>query len=257
MLVDRPSRRARGAVTAVARRVSAQLLRRLADRNGLSLVPAGVPSADVRRTRMLRADAITVVLDVGANEGQYARSLRHHGWTGRIVSFEPQAAPFEVLAANCEADADWQSRRLALAAEPGAGELNVSLSSMSSSFLPMHANHERLVPGSQYVGAERVSCLPLDEVFDEHVGPDDRAALKIDVQGFEAQVLAGASRSLSRIQLVELELCLIELYVGQPAADEIIATLAAAGFGLVGVDSEHVDPATGRTSWANATFRRA
>jgi hypothetical protein len=128
---------------------------------------------------------------------------------------------------------------------------------MSSSLLPMHANHERLVPGTGYVGTELVECAALDDVIGDHVGPDDRVALKIDVQGYEAQVLEGASQSLRNIRLVELELCLTELYVGQAPAEEIIAVLARAGFRLIGLDPEHVDPESGRTSWANAMFRRA
>ena len=244
-------------MAALARRVTLGVLRRAARRNGLRLVPATAPSSDVCRVRMLQADAITVAIDVGANEGQYGRTLRDSGWTGRIVSFEPQAAAYAALAARARADAAWQTRRLALGERRGSLELNVSASPMSSSFLAMHANHERLVPGSGYVATEHVDCVTLDGVFDEIVGTGDRVALKLDVQGFEARVLAGASDCLSRIALIELELCLAELYVGQPRAEEIIATLAAAGFGLVAVDPEHIEPRTGRTSWANATFRRA
>lgn len=205
---------------------------------------------------MLRADAISVVLDVGANEGQYAHALRLSGWTGRIVSFEPLAAAFEVLAARAEGDSRWQARRLAIGRHAAALDLNVSAASMSSSFLPMHANHERLVPGTQYVATEPVACVPLDDVFDEDVGNGDRTALKVDVQGFETEVLAGAAESLRRIQIVEIELNLIDLYVSQPSAEQVIATLATAGFSLVAMDPEHVDLATGQASWANATFRR-
>lgn len=239
------------------RRVGAGVLRRLAARSGQRLVDAGIPTPDECRLLMLRADAIDVVLDVGANEGQYALSLRQVGWTGRIVSFEPQAAVVETLTARAAGDDAWQARRLAIGARRESLELKVSRSSMSSSFLPMHANHERLVPGTQYVAAEVVDCVALDDVLDEYVGPDDRVALKIDAQGYEAQVLEGASASLARIRLIEIELCLVELYVGQSAAEDLIAMLGAAGFGMVGVEPEHIDPDSGRTSWANATFRRA
>lgn len=40
-------------------------------------------------------------------------------------------------------------------------------------------------------------------------------------------------------------------------AEEIVATLAGAGFHLVGIDPERVDDESGRTSWANVMFRRA
>lgn len=253
----RPLRRVTTSRAAFTHRAFGAVLRRAASSRGYRLVPAAIPSADERRLRMLCADGITVALDVGANEGQYALALRAVGWPGRIVSFEPLAKAFEGLAARASEQPVWQCRRLALGARQGPLELNVSASSMSSSILPMHANHERLIPGTQYVATEEVACLPLDEVFDEYVAPADRAALKIDVQGYELEALAGASRSLPRISVIEFELCLDELYIGQPAVAHIIATLFDAGFVLAGVDPEHVDSSTGRTSWANATFRRA
>jgi FkbM family methyltransferase len=205
---------------------------------------------------MLEADEITVVLDIGANEGQYGRTLRASGWLGRIVSFEPLSDASRVLADWASGDASWESRRLALGAHAGPVELNVSASSMSSSVLPMHSNHERLAPGTGYIETETVPCVPLDDIFDEYVGADDAVALKLDVQGYEAEVLAGASRSLGRVTMIEIEVNLVELYIGQPTPAQIVTGLADADFTLCGIDPEHIDAATGRASWVNATFRR-
>lgn len=239
------------------RRAFTGLLRRTAHRGGFQLVPDEVPTVEQRRVSMLRADGITVLFDVGANEGQYAEALRQAGWSGRIVSFEPQAAPFGALRARAAEDSGWQARKLALGSTARTLQLNVSASSMSSSFLPMHANHERLVPNTQYVATEETECLSLDDVFDDYAAADDRVAVKLDVQGFEAEVLEGAARSLPKITWLEVELNLIDLYVGQPRAAAIIDRLASNGLHLVGMDAEHIEPTTGRTSWANATFRRS
>ena len=125
---------------------SAGVLRSLAARSGQRLVDAGVPTLDERRLLMLRADAIDVVVDVGANEGQYALSLRQAGWSGRIVSYEPQGAVVDTLTARAAGDNAWQVRRLAIGARREPLELKVSQSSMSSSFLPMHATTSASCP---------------------------------------------------------------------------------------------------------------
>jgi FkbM family methyltransferase len=206
---------------------------------------------------MLNSAAITVLFDVGANEGQYGRSLRSSGWTGRIVSFEPLHAAFTKLRAIADADAAWTTAELALGDVAGEVELNVSRTPMSSSLLPMLSAHEQLVPRSEYTHTETVRCARLDDVFDEFVGPGMSVGLKIDVQGFEMRVLNGAVNALSRVALIEMEINLDLLYEGQPEAANVIRYLDESGFRLVGVEPEHFSPATGQTSWLNATFRRS
>ena len=69
---------------------------------------------------------INVVLDVGANVGQYGTGLRNVGYTGRIVSFEPLSTEFKQLSAKATADGAWQSLNFALGDVDGSSEINVS-----------------------------------------------------------------------------------------------------------------------------------
>lgn len=46
---------------------------------------------------VVRDLGINVVLDVGANVGQFAHALRGIGFAGRIISFEPVGRDFAVL----------------------------------------------------------------------------------------------------------------------------------------------------------------
>jgi FkbM family methyltransferase len=233
-------------------------VRRAARAVGYDLVPGpAAVAAPARRLKMLDSTAIEVLLDVGANEGQYGRSLRSSGWNGRIVSFEPLHSAFEKLRAVADADAAWTVRELALGDVAGEAELNVSGTPMSSSLLPMLPAHEELVPESGYTHVERVRCERLDNVLDEFVAPSMSVGLKIDAQGFEMHVLTGASGVLARIALIEIEINLDQLYDGQPQAAALIRHLDDAGFRLVGVEPEHFSPATGQTSWLNAVFLRS
>ena len=84
-----------------------------------------------QRMRLLRHYGVTVVLDVGANEGQYGRELRLAGYKGRIVSFEPMAAPFAKLATAARSDPGWDVVQLALGEANAETEINVSRNSVS------------------------------------------------------------------------------------------------------------------------------
>ena len=85
---------------------------------GTGVVPL-LPAA-IRRARLLAWQGIDVVIDVGANAGQYGRSVREGGYDGRIVSFEPLSAAFEQLASATSDDGRWECRQLALEVLAGA-----------------------------------------------------------------------------------------------------------------------------------------
>ena len=112
--------------------------------------PATHPLA--RRARLLKDYRIDLVLDVGANTGQYARQLRELGYKGRIVSFEPLSSAVAELRRAAAYDANWQVRNHACGAENGKREIRVAANSQSSSFLPMKAEHLDAFPDSCYIG---------------------------------------------------------------------------------------------------------
>ncbi len=60
----------------------------------------------------------------------------------------------------------------------------------------------------------------------------ERPFLKIDVQGFEKPVIAGAAKTLERCVGVQIELSLDPLYEGEPNYLEMLGDLEARGFHL-------------------------
>lgn len=190
-----------------------------------------------RRRRLLERAGIDAVLDVGANIGQFASQLRNDlGWRGRIVSFEPLSSAFATLAARAAADGLWSAHHYALGDADGSAQIGVAGRSYSSSLLPMLPAHLDAAPESAYVGSETITTRRLDSVIDAVCAPPARLYLKVDVQGFERQVLAGAERTLPRVRILQLEMSLVPLYAGAAMFGELHALLEARGLVLFALE---------------------
>jgi len=179
--------------------------------------------------RLLRR-APDVLLDVGANEGQFARDARRRGFTGRIVSFEPLPDAFARLAKAARPDAAWEVRNEALGAEAGRLPMHVASSDASSSLLPPSPRMGEFAGFLAFEEGTEVAVRPLDELFAQVCRPGDRVAMKVDTQGYERAVLAGAEGSLGRIDALMLELSFTPLYAGEPPVEDVLAWLRARGF---------------------------
>ena len=141
------------------------------------------------RTQVFRRNHIGLVIDVGANAGQTGRQLRSEGYSGRIVSFEPSSAAFALLVAAARSDPRWHAERAALGSQDGTVTLNVSGNSESSSVLQMLDRHVRSAPASRYVQTEQVPLRRLDSFRETLALTTEPSLLKLDVQGYEDQVL--------------------------------------------------------------------
>ncbi len=213
---------------------------------------------DGRLLAGLRHHRIDTLLDIGANEGQFALGLIKRGYRGRLVSFEPMAAAHARLCQLAAKHSSWEiAEAVALGSETGEAEINVSANSVSSSLLPIEESHLQAAPQSAYVGTETVRVVRLDDIAAKYVGAGGQLFIKIDTQGFESQVLDGAQETLARCTGVLLEMSLLELYSGQPLWDEMLSRLRAAGFEPWAIDRSFSDPTSGRTLQCDVTFFRA
>jgi FkbM family methyltransferase len=205
---------------------------------------------------VLASDHIELVVDVGANSGQYARLLRAAGYAGAIESFEPISTPFDRLAKRAAGDPLWGCHRLALGDGSQVTTINVAGNSVSSSLLEMTELHQSQARGSATVTTETITMARLDDVADELFLGDERIFLKLDVQGYELAALRGAEETLKQVRAIELELSLVELYRGQPLFIEVAQHLVDRGYRCVGLDPVFVDHETGYVLQVDALFVR-
>jgi FkbM family methyltransferase len=200
---------------------------------------------------------IDVVLDVGANAGQFAHHLRRDlAFKGRIYSFEPLSVPFRRLQSRAAQDPDWHAFNFALGDVKGIATINVAANSESSSLLEMLPSHVEAAPQSKFVGTEDVDVRTLDAIFDDLCQPGEGVYLKIDTQGFEGRVLQGADRSLPKIDTLQVEMSLTPLYSNELTFGELYQLLLGKGYAMVGLEPGFTNPQTGRLLQVDAIFHR-
>lgn len=208
---------------------------------------------------VLRAAAIDTVLDVGANTGQFAAMAFDVGFDGVLVSFEAQASVHNDLQRRAaRRGKSWiVAPRAALGSRRGKIDINISQNSVSSSILPMRSVHLEAAPQSRYVGKETVELMRLDELASPLVPHAKNMMIKVDTQGYEKEVLAGATGILERTTAIQLELSLVPLYEGAPSFVELIAYVQHLGYELFSIVPGFRDRQSGRLLQIDGFFVRA
>lgn len=217
------------------------------------------PHRDAGVLLRLKAEetGVRTFLDVGANEGQFGADLLRTGWQGRIVSFEPTSAAHALLAERAARHGSgWTvAPRVAVGAAEGEAEINIAINSVSSSLLKVDRRSTDVAPASGFEATEHVAVRPLDAMIEP--GWEAPFGLKIDTQGFELEVLKGASATLARTTVVSLELSLVELYEGGAKLDEVYAFMERAGFRCISLVEVFSDFARHEVLQVDGTFVRA
>ena len=209
-----------------------------------------------RRMLIMESQDIDLVIDIGANKGQYGLKLRELGYKKRIVSFEPMSLPYQELTKNASQHSPWDVYNFGLGEIEAKEKINVSLNSVSSSILDMEADHLNNAPKSKYVSSEEILVKKLDDCFDLFFSGEQNIFLKIDVQGFEDRVLKGGANTLKRCKIVQMEVSLRPLYRGQKIYVDILKDMQSLGFDLVGIEPGFQEKNTGLLLQFDGIFKR-
>ena len=207
--------------------------------------------------RLIATVAPDVVLDIGANIGQYVEELRAAGYRKRIVSFEPLSSAHAALVHRSARDANWSiAPRMALGDAENEQRIHIAGNSFSSSLLEMGELHRQAAPTAAYVASETVQVRRLDGVAPEYVRDGERCLIKIDVQGYEQRVLKGAPQTLARAAALQFEASLTPLYDGEATLQALVEYVTASGLELWSLLPAFTDPRSGRLLQVDCFFVR-
>ena len=193
---------------------------------------------------LLSAYKISCILDVGAHCGEYGMWLRRNGYRGDIVSFEPVQENFHDLARAAAGDPRWHCVNYALGAENNVAPINVSFATDFTSFRrPNAAGLAMFGQAPAVQRSEEVEVRRLDAVLDAL--PVDvsrgRIYLKLDTQGWDLEVIAGAHGVLDRIIALQTEVAVQPIYEGMPVMADSLAAIAERGFVPSGLFPVNID----------------
>jgi FkbM family methyltransferase len=220
-----------------------------------ALLRFGVAGA-IEHDAVLRAAPFDLIVDVGANRGQFSLAARNFHPNAKIVAFEPLASAASVYRRVFRDDTLVSLHETAIGPKQCTVVMQRSGSEDSSSLLTISDLMPELYPGTQAVGTEIVAVAPLTN-FLARTDFAGGSLLKIDVQGYEVEVLKSAELLLPLFDRIYVEASFLPLYEGQVMADELISFLQEHHFKIVGILNPSFHPVTGLTVQADMLFINA
>ncbi|MDB6077682.1 MAG: methyltransferase, FkbM family [Akkermansiaceae bacterium] len=191
-----------------------------------------------------RGFAPRAILDGGANSGGWSRLAKSIFPGADCYLFEPQEEMRVSLEEFCRDFPDSKYFLAGVGAVPGELELNVYDDLVGSSFVSKPTADPR-----SPAKVRRVPICTVDEMVASGKIPQPEL-IKLDVQGFELEVLRGAAQVLPKAELAILEVSLFHFEPAWPILHEVVAFMAARGFvtyDFAGYRRRPLDGALGQT----------
>jgi FkbM family methyltransferase len=206
---------------------------------------------DIWPTR-LRAGGWLLV-DVGANKGEFIQAVAHLVRPAAVIAMEPLSSCHPCIEEVLRRIPNGRLVRAAVGAENGFIELNRTENSKMASVLSPEAGINEHYSANDFVVRERVS-VPLIKLDDVVPKGGCVGLLKIDVQGYEMEVLQGGIRTLSQTQALLIEVNYTPHYSGAVSFEDLHAFISNRGFRLYGISEPYADAV--RPLWADAMYVR-
>jgi FkbM family methyltransferase len=198
----------------------------------ISKKSASIASFNINNSLFNVTNNLKTVIDVGANVGQFAIATKQFYPNAVVHSFEPVPESFEKLQKNTAKHNDIYTYNCALGAEQSEIVFYKNEHSHASSALKVSDFQKENIPETIHFTEIKVKCIELGKL-DFKKPLEKPILLKLDVQGYEKNVLDGSSNLLKKIDYLLLEVSFIQMYDNEPLFDEIHSYLVQKNFQLV------------------------
>lgn len=223
-----------------------QAVAHLGERMGYTILPNWrVPDMGLEATlrQVFHDYGVKVVLDIGANTGQYRDFLRQRvGFEGIVHSFEPLPELVDGMRARAGDDRQWHVHPFALGAAEAVQQFNVMAHTTFSSFRTPDASYKEFADTNRVVRTIDVHVRRLDDVAATLEGVSAPGVfVKVDTQGFDLEVIAGGGQVLAQAHGMQFELAMQHIYQNVPGYAEMLGTVQRLGFDVAGMFPISVD----------------
>lgn len=246
-------------LTPARRRWLLKLMQRRVRRYGYSLVAAPPPTAGVPEWEIWSwvrsTTSIGTVIDIGANDGEYARYLNEFYKPQVIHAFEPLDNCQPKLAALAQELPHLTVHQVALSDSDGKATFYSNEFAPASSLLEVSALAKRAFPETERAALSTVRLARLDDVLPPETLIGD-ILIKIDVQGVEDRVIRGGRAVFSAAKVVLIEMAFVAVYEQQPLFEEVHQLLHECGLRFAGFKNQIDDAGTGQPLFAHCLYRR-
>jgi FkbM family methyltransferase len=195
---------------------------------------------------------ISTIIDIGSNEGQFIQSIDNILPGKKIIAFEPIKSVYETLVANTR-HLNITTYNMGLSDQNGTSEINISKNLVSSSLLNMEELHKQAYPESAYINKEVIELRKLDDVV-KIADLQKRILIKIDVQGYENKVIAGAKNTIAAADVIIIEFSYQPIYEGQWLFHETYSYFTSNGFKFIGLADQVTNVGIGVPIFGDAIF---
>lgn len=184
------------------------------------------------------------IIETGANIGFYVvLEAERIGTNGRIYAIEPSPTNIELLKKNVQLNSLASIVHVyhaALSNKTGTETLHIAKQSNLNRIGVDHAKED-----PKYVGTVNVPSYRLDDFLDQHhIDPTTIGLIRMDIEGYECQVIEGMPRTLRNARslalAMEIHPAMIRRSSGKEALRQMIETLIESGFEVYW---SHYDPA--------------
>jgi FkbM family methyltransferase len=198
---------------------------------------------------------IITVIDVGAYMGSFAFAMRMMLPKVQLYCFDPLEENIAQVKENLGKWDLLETFQTALGDKRGEVEFHLNDFRASSSILEMDPFHRKTFPQTTHAHKVKVPIATLD-AFLPKMKLKKPILLKVDVQGFELNVLKGGSKLLPQVDYLLLEVTYQTLYRGQPLFRDIYTFLKNHGFEFAGNLDSLTSPENGAILQSDAFFIR-
>lgn len=206
-----------------------------------------------RHFKWLQDFEIKTVIDIGANYGQFALMINQIIPDADIYSFEPVYDSFKKLTENVKHIRNIKCFNFALGDSNNKSIIYHNEFSASSSLLKIGAVHIKAFPHTKNYFEEEIEVKTFDSL-ESQILFNPRVLMKIDVQGYELNVLCGAMALLEKVDIIIIETSFYELYEKQPLFNDIYNFLSKRGFFFYGNLEQSIDKYDGKILQADSIF---